>query len=282
MNEVFAINWESVWKILRGILFFVLLYLTINWTIKICEKKIIKHAKDKKEKSNIQIFFQVLRYLLVGLALIFAILSYTGSIAGIGITAGLLSAALGWALQRPITGIAGWLMVVIKRPFEIGDRVIIGKVKGDIIDITLTHIHIREIGGTIPSEETSGRIILIPNAKLFEVDIINYTQQDEYILDQIKFAVTFESNLEKVKKIVLASARSFSGVKNPYVRSWFQPSGMDVVLRYYTLASKREEVSSKVSQKILEKIKKEKEIELAYPHQEIILSKKKEENSQGS
>lgn len=282
MNEVFAINWESVLKILRSILFFVLLYLIINWTTKICEKRVLRHAKDKKEKSNIQIFFQVLRYLLVGLALIFAILSYTGSIAGIGITAGLLSAALGWALQRPITGVAGWLMVVIKRPFEIGDRVIIGNVKGDVIDITLTHIHIREIGGTIPSEETSGRIILIPNAKLFEVDIINYTQQDEYILDQIKFTVTFESNLKKVQKIALDCACSFSEIKNPYVRSWFQPSGMDVVLRYYTLASKREEVSSKVSQKILEKIKKEKEIELAYPHQEIILSKKKEENSQDS
>ena len=282
MDGTLSINWESLWKILRSILFFVLLYLTINWTIRICEKKVLKYAKDKKEKSNIQIFFQVLRYLLVGLALIFAILSYTGSIAGIGITAGLLSAALGWALQRPITGVAGWLMVVIKRPFEIGDRVIIGNVKGDVIDITLTHIHIREIGGTIPSEETSGRIILIPNAKLFEVDIINYTQQDEYILDQIKFTVTFESNLEKVQKIVLDCARSFPEVKNPYVRSWFQPSGMDVILRYYTLASKREEVSSRVSQKILEKIKKEKEIELAYPHQEIILSKKKEENSQGS
>ena len=102
------------------------------------------------------------------------------------------------------------------------------------------------------------------------------------LLDGQKVLESSEYLEKSVKKIVLDCARSFPGVKNPYVRSWFQPSGMDVVLRYYTLASKREEVSSKVSQKILEKIKKEKEIELAYPHQEIILSKKKEENSPGS
>ena len=79
MDGTLSINWESLWKILRSILFFVLLYLAINWTIRICEKRVLKYAKDKKEKSNIQIFFQVLRYLLVGLALIFAILSYIGA-----------------------------------------------------------------------------------------------------------------------------------------------------------------------------------------------------------
>ncbi len=108
----------------------------------------------------------------------------------LGLGVGLLSVAIGWALQRPITGMAAWFMIVVKRPFEIGDRVTIGAVKGDVVDITLTHIYINEIGGLVPSEENSGRTIMIPNSVLFEQNIINYTLQNEFVLDQVVTMVT--------------------------------------------------------------------------------------------
>lgn len=170
-------------------------------------------------------------------------------------------------------------MIIVKRPFEIGDRVTIGNIKGDVEDITLTHIHIKEIGGTIASEERSGRIILIPNAKLFEQDIINYTLTDELILDQVKFTITFESDLKETEKIVLEATEEIlseylSSFQKPYVRFKFQESGMRVFVRYQTPASKREEVLSKITERIFEKIKNSNKIELAYPHQEVILKQK--------
>jgi len=81
--------------------------------------------------------------------LIFIFLAFSRSLTGIGVSAGLLLAALAWALQRSITGIAVWLMIIIKRPFEIGEIIIIGDIKGDVADITLTQIHIKEIGGVL-------------------------------------------------------------------------------------------------------------------------------------
>jgi small-conductance mechanosensitive channel len=217
--------------------------------------------------------------------LIFIVLAHFGSLAGLGLFAGLMSAALGWALQRPISGIAAWLMVVIKRPFEIGDRIIIGEVKGDVSDITLTHIHLKEVGGTIPSEEKSGRTteeisgrtVLIPNARLFEEDIINYTKKDNYILDEVDFPVTFESDIEEAKKIVGESAQKIikEYIKKPkiYIRTYFQASGVNVFVRYFTPALERNEISSQITEEILKRVRKVKNIRFAYHHEETVVKK---------
>lgn len=261
---MFNLNWDLILKFWHTILI-VAAYFVGNLLLIFTRKNFLKGAKTKKEKSDIKIFFRLLRYALIVVLIIFLILSYVGSLLGIGITAGFLTAALGWALQRPITGIAGWLMVVLLRPFEIGDRVVIGNVKGDVMDISLTHIHINEIGGTVASEETSGRTILIPNSKLFEIDIINYTKQDDLILDQVKFPITFKSDIDRAFQIAEESAievlkEYFEKLKKPYVRTSFQSSGIDIVVRYKTPAQKREEISSKITKKIFNKIKESKEV----------------------
>ena len=208
----------------------------------------------------------------------FTVSSLGGSWAGLGIGLGLLSAALGWALQRPITGIAAWIMIITKRPFEIGDRVIIGDTKGDVIDISLTHVHLGEVGGTISSEENSGRVILIPNSILFEQKIINYTLQDEYILDQAVTLVTYESNFEKAKKICLDATKKFfdKNIKDgrPYIRIVQGESGIEVKARYKVKAVDRIEVFSNINNEIITNISKTKDVQIALPHREIILRKK--------
>jgi len=110
-------------KILGTIVGVFVLYYLLSWFLNLTKTRLLQKAKGKKEKSNVKIFFRVAQYTLVSLLIIFAILSYTGSLTGIGITAGLLSAALGWALQRPITGVAAWLMVAYLSAFLISPNV---------------------------------------------------------------------------------------------------------------------------------------------------------------
>jgi small-conductance mechanosensitive channel len=123
----------------------------------------------------------------------------------LGFIAGLLTVALGWALQKPISGVVAWLIIVTRRPFFIGDRIIISGIKGDISNITLTHILLDEIGGTIIGEEKSRRTIMVPNSIIFEQEVINYTHTDNYILDEITTAITYESDLKKAESIILNS-----------------------------------------------------------------------------
>ena len=278
VNSINGIEWSSFTRILLIIVLVLILYWVFCHLLNILKKHLLKKAKNKKERSNIEIFSRAIKYIIIIFLIIFAVLSYSGSLTSIGLFAGLLSAALGWSLQRPISGMAAWLMLVVKRPFEIGDRVIIGTVKGDISDITLTHVHIQEIGGTIPSEETSGRLILIPNAKLFEVDIINYTKKDNFILDEVSFPITFESDIDEAQKIAKESARTvlkdyLENTKELYTRTYFQPSGVNIFIRYLTLTPKRNEISSRITERIFNKIKDCKKVRFAYYHSEILLRK---------
>ncbi|MCD6496311.1 MAG: mechanosensitive ion channel family protein [Candidatus Aenigmarchaeota archaeon] len=254
-----------------------LVYKVITAGIK---RGVLKRAKTKKQKNNVLVFLSLWRYAFTVLILVTIIFLLGGDITGLGVWAGLLTAALGWALQKPITGVAGWIMVIVKRPFQIGDRIQIGAVKGDVQEISLTHIYLKEIGGTIATEETSGRVIMIPNSKLFEQDIINYTLTDDYILEQVVVTLTYESDLDKAIDICRKAAEKVTKdfvdkmPKRPYIRTFFQQSGIDVKTRFYVPASDRIRVASELTQEIFRGIDKEKTTEIAYPHTEVVLRKK--------
>ena len=260
------------------LVFTFVIYKILTSTLK---KTVMRRARTKKQKNNAFMFLSLWRYSFM-LIIVFGIVLFMvgGDLSGLGVWAGLMSAALGWALQRPITGLAGWVMILLKKPFQIGDRILIGTVKGDVSDVSITHIHLKEVGGTIASEETSGRTVMIPNSKLFEQDIINYTFIDDFILDEVVVTITYESDLEKsiaiAKKAADDVTSSFSSEypKKPFVRTFFQPSGIDVKARYYVKPNDRIKVASDITQQIFNSIRKEKDVEIAYPHTEVVLRKK--------
>jgi small-conductance mechanosensitive channel len=260
------------------IVLFILLLINVFFTI--LRTNLMKKAKTKKQRSNIRIFGQLSRYTLSLLVIILAILSSSGAWSSFGVFLGLLSAAIGFALQQPITGIAAWIMVVTKRPFDIGDRIIIGDVKGDVVDFNLTHVHVMEIGGLITDEENSGRTIMVPNWMLFEKNIINYTSNNDFVLHSVIVNVTYESNLDRAIEIADLSARKFlagtistsPGV--PKVRVDFQASGIDVQVKYFSPARQLHEYSSKITKEIFDRINDAEDVEIAYPHTEVVFRKK--------
>ena len=248
----------------------------LSFLINLIKRKLLKKVRSKRQISNIEIFSKILKYVLIFFLIFFAFSSYFGSWTGLGIGAGLFSAALGWALQRPITGIAAWIMVITKRPFQIGDRILIGDTRGDVVDITLTHVHLSEVGGTIASEETSGRGILIPNSILFEQKIINYALKEDFILDEAVSLITYESNLEKAKDICYKAALKFldpeleKKKEMPFIRVFQQDSGIHVKVRYKVKAHKRIEALSNVHNEIINQIARSDDINIAYPHMHIV------------
>ena len=86
---------------------------------------------------------------------------------------GFLGMILGWSQQAPVTGIAAWLMLILKRPFKIGQRVIIAGITGDVVDITLTHVILNQVGGTVAG---NGRdavyLIQMPSCSVKQSQII--------------------------------------------------------------------------------------------------------------
>ncbi len=256
-----------------------IVYIVFKFLLMLSKRALLKKARTKKQKSNIEIFARIVQYLFILILILFAIFSFGGDLTGFGLAAGLFSAALGWALQKPITGIAAWILMVVKRPFDIGDRIIIGNVRGDVDDISLTHIYLKETGGIVGGEENSGRIVMVPNSIMFEQNIINYTLQDVFTLSEVVVSITYESNLEKAREIALKAAnkytKDFQAKKNPYIRNFFQANGVNVHVRYFVPAKNIQKVSSDVTAEIHREVSKARDVEFAYPHTEVLLSKKK-------
>ena len=145
------------------------------------------------------------------------------------------------------------------------------------MDITLTHVYLKELGGLIPgSEETSGRIVLIPNSVLFEQNITNYTLKNDFTLDEVAVTITYESDLDEAIRIVLSAAKRVTREivvqtkRDPYIRNYFRASGIDLHVRYFAPAKKVQQYSSDITKEIFEGIKKSHRVEIAYPHTEII------------
>ena len=115
---------------------------------------------------------------------------------------GLVSAGLAIALKDMIASIAGWLYILARRPFEVGDRIAIGDHAGDIIDQRLFRFSMLEIGNWVAADQSTGRVIHIPNSLVFTSTIANYTSGFNFIWNELPILVTFESNWKKAKQIL--------------------------------------------------------------------------------
>jgi small-conductance mechanosensitive channel len=115
---------------------------------------------------------------------------------------GLVSAGLAIALQDLIVNLAGWGFIIWRRPFSVGDRIQLTDHSGDVIDVRLFSFSLLEIAGRIDAEQSTGRVIHIPNGKVFREPIANYSQGLAYIWNEIPVKITFESNWEKAKGLL--------------------------------------------------------------------------------
>lgn len=115
---------------------------------------------------------------------------------------GLLSAGLAIALKDLVANIAGWVYLVSRRPFEVGDRIQIGQHAGDVIDLGIFQFTLNEIGVWVQADQSTGRIIHIPNGRVLSEPIANYNRGFPYIWHEIPVLVTFESNWRKAKQIL--------------------------------------------------------------------------------
>ena len=115
---------------------------------------------------------------------------------------GLLSAGLAIALRDPIVNLVGWLFILWRRPFKVGDRIQIGEHRGDVIDARLFQFSLMEIGNWVDADQSTGRVIHIPNGKIFTLSQANYGQIFQFIWNELPVTITFESNWQRAKEIL--------------------------------------------------------------------------------
>ena len=113
---------------------------------------------------------------------------------------GLISLILGFALQTPITSFIGWVYILVREPYRVGDRIKIGNATGDVIDVNYLDTTLWEFGGdSLSTEHPSGRIIKFPNSTVLSSPVYNYTWPlFPYVWNEIRFYVAYNADLEFV------------------------------------------------------------------------------------
>jgi small-conductance mechanosensitive channel len=152
--------------------------------------------------------------LFAGIAIVFIILSvlfanwYTAVV-----SLGLISLVLGFALQAPITSFIGWIYILIKAPYRVGDRIRMGDAAGDVIDVNYLDTTLWEVGGEhVSTNHPSGRIIRFANSSVLTHTIFNYSWPlFPYIWNDIKFQIAYQSDLEFVAKVLRETAEEEVG-----------------------------------------------------------------------
>lgn len=122
------------------------------------------------------------------------------AIRSFGTFLGLLSAGVAIALKDVAADLAGWVFILWRRPFELGDRIQIGDNAGDVVDIRIFAFTIMEIGNWVDADQSTGRMIHIPNALVFTQPQANYTASFPFIWNELPVLLTFESDWEKATR----------------------------------------------------------------------------------
>ena len=200
---------------------------------------------------------------------------------------GLLSAGIAIALKDPLTSFAGWVFIMWRKPFDVGDRIQIGDHKGDVIDIRMFKFTLLEIGNWVDADQSTGRVIHIANHEVFTQSLANYTSDFEFIWNELAVLVTFESDWKKAKQILQEEAdESLSGfVKQaekelkkatksylinfkyltPIVYTDVKDSGVNLTIRYLANPRTRRGTSQTLWEAILDRFAEEESIDFAYP-----------------
>jgi small-conductance mechanosensitive channel len=156
---------------------------------------LISQIENRPAQYNLSRVLSLVTVLVITIILL-SLLSTTWYTALISL--GLLSLILGFALQTPITSFIGWIYLLARQPYRVGDRIQIGDAKGDVIDVSYLDTTLWEFGGPyLSTQHPSGRIIKFPNSLVLNETVYNYSWPlFPYVWNEIKFQVAYDSDLE--------------------------------------------------------------------------------------
>ena len=199
---------------------------------------------------------------------------------------GLVSAGLAVALQEPIANLFGFGFILWRRPFEVGDRIEIGQHTGDVVDARLFQFTILEVGNWVKADQSTGRVIHIPNGWVFRHATANFSKGIDHIWNELPITVTFESDWRLAKQILTqilndssqvaeetvkaridaAANRYFIRYMNltPIVWTSVSEDGVVLTLRYLCDPRKRRSTANDLWEKILDEFAKHERIDFAY------------------
>jgi small-conductance mechanosensitive channel len=170
----------------------------------------IERAQTAVTRYNLKRILRLVMYVVLSLIVVSVLFAnWYAAVASLG----LISLVLGFALQTPITSFIGWLYILVREPYRVGDRIQMGDATGDVIDVTYLDTTLWEVGGPyISTDHPSGRIVKFPNANVLTSAVYNFSWPVfPYIWNEISFQVAYNSDFAFVAQVMRETAEEELG-----------------------------------------------------------------------
>lgn len=291
MNE--STNWHSMYQIFIdfirqeafGIILAVVLIIAVG---RIISGAANRYVHDDQKKHAIK---KWTRYITAAFIVLWILILYNSHVQKdtpfFLFLIGIFLAGIAISMRDIFSNVIGWIVIVSGKGFKNGDRIKIGTIMGDVIDIGILRTTIAEIGEWVEADQSTGRLISMPNSMVLGREVCNYTQGYDLIWDEMRVLITFESNWQKAEAIMNEIAfkdfdqkkeqiqERLKNVKRDYLLrvNYITPkvyvsikdSGVELALRHMVRVRRRRTIEDFVSREILMRFHNETDIDFAYP-----------------
>lgn len=243
--KLVGLNAETGRKILISILF-----LFVVWLLGRLLKQIFKpRDRGKHERRAF--------WIRQGISITVSVVNIVGLISiwfdnpsRLATAAGLFAAGLAFALQRVVTAFAGYVLILRGRMFNVGDRITMGGIRGDVIAVGFLQTTIMEMGQPpgvqsddpgmwVHARQYSGRIVSVTNAKIFDEPVYNYTRNFPFLWEEMHVPISYTADRARAEQIILDAVRAHTSK----IAELGKEAIAELERRYFV---KREELEPKV------------------------------------
>jgi hypothetical protein len=148
---------------------------------------------------------KTLSYVLALIGVLVLTWLWVGALRNLGTFLGLAVGGMAIALADVLRNIAGWVYLLLRRPYRVDDRIEVDGVIGDVVDIRVFRTTLLEIGNWVDADQSTGRIVHVPNGKVFTSHVFNATEGFGYLWHEIPLNITFESDWRRAEQLMQAA-----------------------------------------------------------------------------
>ena len=267
-----------------------LVVVAVTWIAYRIVRNVIK--RRIKDPAHMHTLRMLVRNAFFFACSVIVLLIWLGVGSNLTVAMGILGAGIAFASQEVIGSFAGYLNIVSGSIYRIGDRVRIGSVVGDVIDISILRTTVMEIGEWVQADQYTGRIVTVANRVVFADPVYNYTQHWGYIWDEITVPVTYASDWRRAVEIMLEHAQEYTEElqsdaearlskmvdRYPLQRTQVEPSvyltmtdnWIEITLRYIVDARERRTTKGQLHRELLQHFEIEDKVTVASMTVEIV------------
>jgi small-conductance mechanosensitive channel len=178
-----------------------------------------KRIKDEAQMLTLSLLVRKITYVAAAVIILSVVFEFGGNFATV---IGILGAGVAFASQEVIGSFAGYLNIITGDIFRISDRIRIGNVVGDVLDISLLRTKVMEIGEWVKADQYTGRVVSLANRVVFSDPVFNYTQHSGYLWDEIMIPVTYDTDWRRAVEIILTKGQELTSPCHADARAEFE------------------------------------------------------------